>query len=248
MVNLDQYVIGSGIIILIVAWMIGPGGAGPTLVPEKDVGLNGTDFNTSRLSFQPEMPKPPTYDTEALIQEDIIKNSSIEFNNSRLYWDGTTSDEGKKEGYIEFNVSDRNDKLALEVNDASGFFETPSILINITSSYGNSVQLSGLSESEIIDLSGTEYNLRDTEKLEIKINDVESWVDVSGKDVTAETGFFNTIIDLIQFGYNATVKIFGLLVAYTEFALILPGGIGYIALGFMGLLISYILLKHAWIG
>ena len=248
MVNLDQYVIGSGMMLVIVAWMVGPGGAAPTLLPEKDVGPNGTDFNTSRLSFQPSFPEPPVYDTQGLENTPLIANSSIEFNGTILSWDGTTNDKGVDEGYIIFNVTERSDTVALELSDASGFFEQRSIGFFLTDTENNTFELENLQDVELVDLSGDEYGRENIEGFEIKINNVDSTVDVGGQDVTAETGFFNSIIDFLQFGYNGTTAIFSLLGSYVEFALLLPAGIGYIVLGYLGVMVSYLLLKEGWIG
>lgn len=248
MTNLDQYVIGTGIIIVIVAWMVGPGGAASTLIPDEDVGPNGTDFNTSRLSFQPEFPQPPNYDTDGFTRDDIIANSSMNFNGSVLSWDGTTNDQGSDEGYVIFNVTDRDDNIALELNDASGFFQQRSIGFFLTDSDNNTFELQYLEDVELVDLSGETYNGYNIERFEIKIINQDSTVDISGTDVTGETGFFDSIIDFIQFAYSSVVEIFSLLRAYVEFALLLPAGIGYIVLGYIGIMVAYLLFKEGWIG
>lgn len=228
--------------------MVGPGGAAPTLMPEKDVGPNGTEFNTSRLSFKPEFPERPVYDSPALTEKDVIENSSIEFNGSRVSWDGTTNDRGEEYGYISFNVSNRTDKIAFELYDASGFFSRDSVGIFLTNEDNETISLTTLKDVKVVDLSGAEYDTDNIEVLEIRVGNVDSWVDVSGQDVTAETGFFDSIVDFIQFGYQSLTAMFSLLGAYIEFALLLPGGIGYIVLGYLGVMVSYLLLKEGWIG
>lgn len=243
MVNLDQYVVATGLIIVIVAWMVGPGGAAPTLLPEKDVGPNGTDFNTSRLSFQPEFPEPPVYDSQGLSSDEVISNSSVDFNNSKVYWDGTTNDRGENYGYIVFNVSNRTDTIVLDGYDATGFFGANGYEYYATNADNETFLL--LEDTQ--DLGGGEFSSNYI-KFEIRILDVDSYVDVAGQEASPETGFFDSVVNFIQFGYRSITGIFGLLGSYVAFALLLPAGIGYIALGFLGVMIAYLLLKEGWIG
>lgn len=249
MVNLDQYVVGSTLTLLILAWMLGPGGAANTLMPEKDVGPNGTDFNTSRLSFKPDLPQPVTITGEKVTNQKVISNSSVQINGTKIYWNGSTNDRGEDYGYIVFDVENRTDTVALEYNDASGFFQTPSIGFSVKDANNESGVLSTTRGSpQVIDLSGEDLEGVNIVELEIRVSLKDSWVDVGVEDVEADTGFFSTAVDYIQFALNSVTEAFKTLAAYIEFAVILPGGIGYIVLGFMAVLVAYLILDKAWVG
>ena len=230
-----KYVMGVGTIILVIAYMIGPMGAANVLVPDQDVGPGGQDFDTDRLIFET--------DVDIVDRQDEV-----------LVWSGTDSSEGSY-GFVRYNVSERSDIVQIPFDDGAWF--TTNVGFFVTDSTGVEEELTGPSPRQI-DLSGSNHELENIETVEIRVMGSDAWVYVDDaftqeeiiiteelvrQDYTAEQGFFNMASSFISTSFNVIVQFPSVLLAWISFATILPGGIGYVALGFVSLFALYLLLK-----
>ena len=230
-----KYVMGVGTLILITAYMIGPMGAASTLVPGQDVGPGGEDFDTDRLQFD--------FDADIVDRQDSI-----------LVWSGTDSSEGSY-GFVRYDVSERSDIVQIPFDDGAWF--STNVGFFITDSSGVEEELTGGSPRQI-DLSGSTHGLENIETVEIRVMGDDAWVYVDDafteeeiieseelvvQDYTPEEGFFTMASSFISTSFNVIVQFPSVLLAWIAFATILPGGIGYVGIGFVTLFALYLLLK-----
>ena len=230
-----KFVMGVGTIILVIAYMIGPMGAASTLVPGQDVGPGGEDFDTDRLQFQ--------MDADIVDRQDSV-----------LTWTGIDSTEGSY-GFVRYDVTDRSDIVHVPFDDGAWF--STNIGFFVTDSNEAEEELTGGSPRQI-DLSGSNHGLENIEEVEIRVGSTDAWVypddafseeevieseELSRISYEPDEGFFTMAASLISTAFNVIVQFPGVLLAWIAFATILPGGIGYIALGFITLLALYLLLR-----
>ena len=239
-----KYVMGVGTLILLLAYMIGPMGAASTLVPDQDVGPGGQDFDTDRLQFDlnarfSEQPEPE------INLNDTLDSDSVEIrDNGYLYWDETVNDRGNENGYAVYDISDRENEIEVSYYNSRQFGNDIEIVV------GDDTQDWNEFEGEVL-LIGNPAVIDpvDYDWMEVRIADEGLWgtshlrsiTDYS--DQTGEENAFDRINNFLAAWFAVVAQIPSVIFAWLAFATILPGGIGYVAIGFVSLFALYLLIK-----
>ena len=230
-----DFVLGNVAVIIMLTYTLGGLGMADDL---------GEDFSfdTDDLRFQLEISEPPFGQiSEGFTEDEITEQDEIEISgNGNLTWTGETNQDGEDFGFIEFNVSERDDVVSLPNYDASGWF-------------GNSISISlNDGETELISLSNPQnIDLALYDSVRIAINDVDSWVFIgSGVEIEDDRGPTGVIADTLVYGIEFVGEFVRVMLSWLGFA-VAVGEIGVAGRLYQAYLISFlafVAVREGWIG
>lgn len=236
-----KFVVFNVAFIMFMATWLGAMGGAEILYDDVDIGSGGTDFDTDRLVLD--------------LDEDFI-----DLQTQGITWTGQTNDRNEDYGYITYDSTDRNDIVYIPFEDAS-FFEQ-NIGFFVTDESNNQQELTGGSPREI-DLSGEIHGMENIVEVEIRINNIDAWVqpknaferndrsafnEITEIDIDADQSMREAISSSLQTGLNAIIQIPSLLFSWIAFMFAIPGTTGTILRGYITGFVAYFLIKEIWIG
>jgi len=201
------------------------------------------DFDIDRIRFTPEVDALDAIRSQGLSQQRVINSSNITLDDqNRLRWDGNGT-----EGFVIYDVADRDDTIYIEWFDAGGFFYTNTVGIFVEDVDENRLELTG---DNSIDLSGEAYpNLQNIEELEIRLTDVDSWADISGfTDYNPNRNALELIADYLRYALASLVELPAMVAGYVAFVSALPGFLGTVLRIFIGIFLLVFIVKEFWLG